>query len=531
MIKDQDIPVVSIYDRCRSRSYDTSLLQPSRHCISDKGYLITSSRNPFKTNSFKVPLERKGANKRLETSAKNRLEKLVEFISDTLAHKTENKYSFTFHPENCSWNFQLEVDRDADSWDNDTVKLFEPFEIHIECHEVRRDEEIKRKKSSNEIKDFDLEKRTSSNYYSIELELLLEKDVISKDSKKLAQVKFCDVGFAIQRSLIRMDMPKFPEGSQGILFRKVYQLNERLNAGASAVVCRGTHRLTQRKVAIKCVLRSKLSPSEDVSILREVEVLSALKHKYICPLIDFFPEEECYFIVMELMFGGDLFERIGRKKSYTERDVRSLCVKLLKAISHCHQHNIAHSDIKPKNLLLASNDDDSLIKLADFGFADHLYGPNCLSKRCGTPFFIAPEILLSKSYDEKADMWGVGVMIFLLFSGQLPFMGANQRELCKAIISGKYEFDSAWDDVSEDGKNLVRSLLVVDPEERLSSEEALADGWFRIGMRSKNLKQLTGTSSRLKFFNARFKFKSVIYAINAITSLTSMVNRRTENDD
>ena len=106
-------------------------------------------------------------------------------------------------------------------------------------------------------------------------------------------------------------------------------------------------------MAIKCVLRSKLSPSEDVSILREVEVLSALKHKYICPLIDFFPEEECYFIVMELMFGGDLFERIGRKKSYTERDVRSLCVKLLKAISHCHQHNIAHSDIKPKNLLLA----------------------------------------------------------------------------------------------------------------------------------------------------------------------------------
>ena len=90
-------------------------------------------------------------------------------------------------------------------------------------------------------------------------------------------------------------------------------------------------------------------------------------------------------------------------------------------------------------------------------------------KRCGTPFFISPEILLSKSYDEKADIWGVGVMVFLLFSGDLSFMGAKQREMYKVIISGKYEFDCVWDDVLENGEYLVRSLLVVDSEERLSS--------------------------------------------------------------
>jgi calcium/calmodulin-dependent protein kinase I len=117
-------------------------------------------------------------------------------------------------------------------------------------------------------------------------------------------------------------------------------------------VCRGTHRATGKKVAIKCVLRKDLSPSDDAAIYDEVSIMASLDHPHITPLIDFFDERDCYFLVMELMTGGDLFDRIGKKRNYSEADARDLCDKMLRAMSYCHQLNIAHCDMKPKNLLL-----------------------------------------------------------------------------------------------------------------------------------------------------------------------------------
>jgi serine/threonine protein kinase len=105
-------------------------------------------------------------------------------------------------------------------------------------------------------------------------------------------------------------------------------------------------------VAIKCVLRKDLPPSDDAAIYDEVAILAALDHPHITPLIDFFDEKDCYFVVMELMSGGDLFDRIGKKKSYSEADARELCSNMLKAMHYCHDLNIAHNDMKPKNLLL-----------------------------------------------------------------------------------------------------------------------------------------------------------------------------------
>lgn len=125
-----------------------------------------------------------------------------------------------------------------------------------------------------------------------------------------------------------------------------------LKSGSFATVCRGTHRASGKKVAIKCVLRKDLPPSDDAAIYDEVAILSSLDHPYIAPLIDFFDEKDCYFIVLELMSGGDLFDRIGKKKSYSEADARDLCAKMLMAMAYCHQLNIAHCDMKPKNLLL-----------------------------------------------------------------------------------------------------------------------------------------------------------------------------------
>jgi calcium/calmodulin-dependent protein kinase I len=282
-------------------------------------------------------------------------------------------------------------------------------------------------------------------------------------------------------------------------------------------------------VAIKCVLRKDLPPTDDAAIYDEVAIMSSLTHPHIVPLIDFFEEKDCYFLVMELMSGGDLFDRIGKKKTYSEADARDLAVKMIKAMAYCHSHNIAHCDMKPKNLLLMSEDNDSYIKLADFGFAARCHIPKSLTKQCGTPFFVSPEILMRQPYDQQSDMWSVGCIIYLLLSGNLPFMGRSQKELFRKIVSGKFEFDDDdWCDVSAEAKDLVKRLLVLDPDERLTSTEALKHKWTRSSNDRMKAMSLSGTSQRLKTYNARMKLRSAMIAVDWVSSLkkTSWLSNR-----
>jgi len=199
---------------------------------------------------------------------------------------------------------------------------------------------------------------------------------------------FTLVALDVRKAMVRIEFPEFKEGLKDKTFREVYQLNARLKSGSFATVCRGTHRATGNKIAVKCVLRDELPPHDDAAIYDEVLILSTLKHPLICPLIDFFEEKECYFLVMELMSGGDLFDRIGKNKKYNEKDARSLCKKMIESLRFCHVNSVAHRDMKPKNLLLVDDEDDCAIKLADFGFATRVYEPCSLTKQCGTPFFI-----------------------------------------------------------------------------------------------------------------------------------------------
>eukprot|EP00934_Nitzschia_sp_Nitz4_P006100 Nitzschia sp. Nitz4//scaffold113_size70149//35399//37051//NITZ4_005950-RA/size70149-augustus-gene-0.84-mRNA-1//1//CDS//3329533341//6090//frame0 len=347
-----------------------------------------------------------------------------------------------------------------------------------------------------------------------------------------AKATFEMCALVVRKAIVKCEFPTFPEGCKGRAFREVYQLNARLKSGSFATVCRGTHRASGKKVAIKCVLRKDLPPTDDAAIFDEVAIMSSLSHPHIVPLIDFFEEKDCYFLVMELMSGGDLFDRIGKKKSYSEADARDLAIKMLKAMSYCHAHRIAHCDMKPKNLLLMSEDNDSYIKLADFGFAARCHTAKSLSKQCGTPFFVSPEILMRQPYDWQSDMWSVGCIIFLLLSGNLPFMGRSQKELFRKIVSGKFEFDEDdWCDVSPDAKDLVKKLLVLDPDERLTSNEALKHKWMKAS--NDRLKKMTleGTSQRLKTFNARMKLRSAMIAVEWVSSLkkTSWLSQRNMN--
>jgi len=273
-------------------------------------------------------------------------------------------------------------------------------------------------------------------------------------------------------------------------------------------------------------------------------------------------------MVMELMVGGDLFDRIGTKKTYNEKDAQVLCRNMLEAIDYCHNNSVAHCDMKPKNLLLVSKDDDSHIKLADFGFATRVYAPNSLTKKCGTPFFVgklsrrkhfmsilinpyfvlpetvvilAPEILSRGNYDHQSDMWSVGVITYLLLSGSLPFMGRTQRQLFRCIVTGEYDFpDEQWTRVSKEAKDLVKKLLVTNPNDRWTAKAALRSQWImsESGLLRRN--SLFEVSQKLKTFDARMKLRTAMIAVDWISnskgwksSLARSMSqkKKIENDD
>jgi len=177
-----------------------------------------------------------------------------------------------------------------------------------------------------------------------------------------------------------------------------------------------------------------------------------------------------------------------------------------------------------------SDDNDSYIKLADFGFAARVHEPNSLSKQCGTPFFVSPEILMRKGYDQQSDMWSVGCIVFLLLSGNLPFMGRSQKELFRKIVAGKYDFeDDEWKDVSEQAKDLVTKMLVLDPSKRITAAEAVRHEWLKASRDRLSMIMLQSTSQKLKTFNARMKLRSAMIAVDWVSSLKRMSSFSTRN--
>jgi len=161
-----------------------------------------------------------------------------------------------------------------------------------------------------------------------------------------------------------------------------------LKSGTFSTVCRGVHRATGRQVAVKCILRKKIEPSVDAAVFEEVLIMSGLHYKFICPMIDYFEEDRCHFVVMELERGGDLAERLNEKVTYSEEDARKVVRNIIEAMDFVHSRGFAHCDIKPRNYLLRSKRDDTDVRLADFGFAQHVHAPNSLTSQCGTPFFV-----------------------------------------------------------------------------------------------------------------------------------------------
>lgn len=297
-----------------------------------------------------------------------------------------------------------------------------------------------------------------------------------------------------------------------------------LGSGAFSVVKEGTNKETGESYAIKVVTKAKLTSEDEAALKDEIQVLQELQHPNIIRLYSVYDEKQFYYLVTEKMMGGELFDRIVQKSYYNEKEARDVCKILFEALGYCHDHQVAHRDLKPENLLLLSGDNDSNIKIADFGFAKKCSKPNSLSTQCGTPGYVAPEILEGMPYDTQADMWSLGVIVYILLGGYPPFIEQNQRDLFRKIRNGQYKFhDEYWSQVSEDAKNLIRSLLTVKPADRKSAQQALSnDKWMNAGAAELEANDLGVNLVEFKKFNARRKMKAAVKTVMAIKKLESL---------
>lgn len=308
------------------------------------------------------------------------------------------------------------------------------------------------------------------------------------------------------------------------MFEELYRMRGVLGSGAFSTVRDGYHKSDPRtSYAIKCVDRDKLTEEDAIALIEEVAILKEFDHEHIICLYDFFEESIQYFLVMERMSGGELFDRIVEKAYYNEKEARDVCKILLEAVGYCHINNVAHRDLKPENLLLVSEEDDGRVKIADFGFAKRVSEPKSLSTQCGTPGYVAPEILEGHLYDTKADMWSIGVILYILLGGYPPFIENDQRKLFRKIRKGDYQFhDEYWGDISSEAKNLIASLLTVNPSQRLSAQDALRNSWITADETTLEGKDLGANLTEFKKFNAKRKFKAAVKSVMAVNKLESL---------
>lgn len=284
-------------------------------------------------------------------------------------------------------------------------------------------------------------------------------------------------------------------------FQSMFVRQETLGEGAFAVVFRATNRNTGQTYAVKDVTGGN---SEELQ--NEIQTLLYLNGcNRIVELYNVFYEEPHTYLVMEEMKGGDLLDRIVEKECYKEEEAREVCRNLFEALDFCHKHRVAHRDLKPENLLLVENGNDVDIKLADFGLAAVVNKPNCLKTLCGTTEYAAPEVFSGKGYDQRADMWSAGVIMYVLLGGYAPFEGPLD-ELLYVIQNGIYKFhDDCWGEISSAAKRMIRCLLCLDPTDRMSAQEAQESDWmimedFQLSSRELCLEEIkvTAPSGKLR---------------------------------
>ena len=274
--------------------------------------------------------------------------------------------------------------------------------------------------------------------------------------------------------IIRFDKSDFVRMKEDNIFDE-YELKEKLGEGAYGSVYKVQQKFTNYLRAVKAIKKKHVDSTE---FYNEIEVLKALDHPNIIKLFDSYQDKSYYNMVEEYCSGGDLFDYIQKEKFFTERKAGTIFNQLLSAVNHLHKKRIVHRDLKPENIvLIEAKNKDVFIKLIDFGTSITIKGKN-LTQELGTIYYIAPEVFMN-NYNEKADIWSCGIILYTMLCGHPPFCGNKENTIKSKILHSKLVFPSKeFKSVSNEAIEYIKHLLSYNPDDRPTAEEALNNKWL-----------------------------------------------------
>ena len=328
--------------------------------------------------------------------------------------------------------------------------------------------------------------------------------------------------------IVRFDKGDFVRMKEDNIFDE-YELKEKLGEGAYGSVYKVQQKYTNYLRAVKAIKKKLVDSTE---FYNELEVLKALDHPNIIKLFDCYQDKSYYYMVEEYCSGGDLFDYIQKEKFFTERKAGTIFNQLLSAVNHLHKKRIVHRDLKPENIvLIEAKNKDVFIKLIDFGTSITIKGKN-LTQELGTIYYIAPEVFMN-NYNEKADVWSCGIILYTMLCGHPPFCGNKEKIIKSKILHSKLVFPSKeFQKVSREAIDYIRSLLAYNPEKRPTAEEALNNKWL-ISMINQGNKKLSEyiISNLIKFRSTVGLQKATVSFLTNQISINEEIKKLKEEFD
>jgi serine/threonine protein kinase len=296
---------------------------------------------------------------------------------------------------------------------------------------------------------------------------------------------------------------------------KRFELLETLGDGSYSCVWKAKDLKSGQFVAVKIINKYQINSQIMSQINQEFQILRSLNHSNIVKCLDKFEDQHHIYLILEYVNGIELFQKIQKRRSCDEIEARKIAHSLLQSIKYIHDRNIIHRDLKPENILIVQDSKDIRVKVIDFGLAVSGIMNEDLTMFCGTPEYMAPEIVQQMPYGKSADVWSVGVILYCLMTGSLPFTGSHPDEIFDHILTNPVLYPKfIWDHISNDAMNLVKGLLAKHPRQRFTIDQALQHPWFQM-TEEQIIDRRNQTQQRIKAGIHRARLRKVVTVLRA----------------
>ena len=289
--------------------------------------------------------------------------------------------------------------------------------------------------------------------------------------------------------IMKKFVTKIKEAIGYMKFSDFYELKEVIGKGKFGVVNLGIHKKTQQQVAVKIINKDSIKTVEDKELVRiEIGILKLCHHPNVVRLLDHLENEDYIFIVTEYIEGGTLGQYFKKKNfNFSERQASSIMSQIANGVKYLHKYGIVHRDLKPDNIMITQQNDFGIIKIMDFGLSKIVSTQEKMVDGYGTLSYVAPEVLLRTPYNKEVDIWSMGVILYYMLCGHLPFKGNKEVVIAEKIVNDDLEFDEdEWEVRSKKVRELIISCLKKEPEERITIDDFLNHPWFKKNLKPKN---------------------------------------------